>query len=110
MSMRPEAAERPPLDLGERLAYYGRLVHTALRSELAESPELEQFYGMMAYHFGWVDQHFAAVASRAGKSLRPSLCLLVTEALAGDPAESVAFAAGLEAVHNFSLIHDDIED
>ena len=40
----------------------------------------------------------------------PLLCLLACAAAGGDPAKAVPAAAGLELLHNFSLIHDDIED
>jgi geranylgeranyl diphosphate synthase type I len=71
---------------------------------------LEPFYGMMSYHLGWVDASFEPREARLGKSLRPSLCMLLGEGL-GAQAKSLAhFAAGLELLHNFSLIHDDIED
>ena len=45
-----------------------------------------------------------------GKCLRPSLCLFACEALGGDLAQAMPVAAAIELVHNFSLIHDDIED
>ncbi len=46
----------------------------------------------------------------AGKRIRPMLCLLACEAAGGDPHAALPAAAGLELLHNFSLIHDDIED
>jgi len=45
-----------------------------------------------------------------GKRWRPVLCILVHEALGGSAERVLPFAAGMELVHNFSLIHDDIED
>ena len=45
-----------------------------------------------------------------GKRWRPVLCLLVHEALGGASDLVLPFAAAVELVHNFSLIHDDIED
>ncbi|MDP6380611.1 MAG: polyprenyl synthetase family protein, partial [Phycisphaerae bacterium] len=45
-----------------------------------------------------------------GKRLRPTLCLLACEAVGGDPADALPVAVAIEFVHNFSLIHDDIED
>ena len=45
-----------------------------------------------------------------GKRIRPTLCLLACAAAGGDPQQAVPAAAGLELLHNFSLIHDDIED
>jgi len=45
-----------------------------------------------------------------GKRWRPTLCLLVHRSLGGSIETALPFAAGVELVHNFSLIHDDIED
>jgi len=45
-----------------------------------------------------------------GKRWRPIMCMLVHQALGGTADRVLPFAAGLELVHNFSLIHDDIED
>ena len=66
--------------------------------------------GMLRYHFGWVDEHFEPVRTDSGKFLRPTICLLVFEALAGDFRPALPVAAAIEMIHNFSLIHDDVED
>ncbi len=76
----------------------------------AERAALDPFYGMMAYHLGWQDADFRAVQARAGKLLRPLLCLLSSEAVGGDWQQALPAAAAVELVHNFTLIHDDIED
>ncbi len=47
---------------------------------------------------------------RAGKGLRPALCLLICEAFGGNPERAVNTAAALELLQNWLLIHDDIED
>ncbi|MFQ6013794.1 MAG: polyprenyl synthetase family protein, partial [Thermoplasmata archaeon] len=47
---------------------------------------------------------------RRGKRLRPVLCLLTAESLAGDPNQAMPFALASEMLHNFMLVHDDIED
>jgi geranylgeranyl diphosphate synthase type I len=67
-------------------------------------------YGMMHYHMGWVDAGFQPVTLPAGKRLRPLLCLMACEAVGGDPQQAIPAAAALEILHNFSLVHDDIED
>mgnify|MGYP005850928861 FL=1 len=74
------------------------------------SPELDVFFGMMRYHLGWVDEHFQPVAAPRGKRVRPLICLLSCEAAGGDWHTALPLAAGLELIHNFSLLHDDIED
>ena len=65
---------------------------------------------MMQYHMGWVDASFAPARSPTGKRLRPALCLLVCEAVDGDPRAALPAAGAVELVHNFSLVHDDIQD
>ncbi|MGB9987122.1 polyprenyl synthetase family protein [Salarchaeum japonicum] len=45
-----------------------------------------------------------------GKRVRPTLTILVCEAMGGDPADALDFAVGIELVHNASLVVDDIID
>lgn len=45
-----------------------------------------------------------------GKHLRPILTLLSAQAVGGDSHEVLPYAAAIEMVHVFSLIHDDIMD
>jgi geranylgeranyl diphosphate synthase type I len=76
----------------------------------ASDPSLDAYYGMMRYHMGWVDSELRPVESKSGKRLRPVLCLLCCEAAGGKAEQAVPAAAAVELVHNFSLVHDDIED
>jgi len=50
------------------------------------------------------------VVLSGGKRVRPTVAVLVCEALGGDPADAVDFAVGIELVHNASLVIDDIID
>lgn len=60
---------------------------------------------MVRYHFGW-----HAEGEQRGKRLRPMILLLASMAL-GQPAETGLNAAvALETFHNFTLVHDDIQD
>ena len=43
-----------------------------------------------------------------GKRIRPVLALATAEALGRDPDEVMPFAAALEMIHTYSLIHDDL--
>lgn len=70
----------------------------------------ERHYQMMHYHMGWVDASFRPGEFGTGKRIRPLLCLMACESVGGDPATALPAAAALEILHNFSLIHDDIED
>ncbi len=59
---------------------------------------------MIAYHMGWEDD------LGGGKRLRPALTLLFAGACGGDTARAMPAALGIEFLHNFTLIHDDIQD
>jgi len=61
---------------------------------------------MLRYQLGWTPAGLPNLA----KCLRPSLCLLACEGLGGDLDQALPIAVAVELVHNFSLIHDDIED
>ena len=67
-------------------------------------------YDMMRYHLGWIDERGHPQSTTAGKRLRPILCLLACQAVGGEWQQALPAAAAVELVHNFSLIHDDIQD
>jgi geranylgeranyl diphosphate synthase, type I len=73
-------------------------------------PMLQSFYGMMGYHLGWLDESLSPVVSKIGKRLRPFLCLMTCQAVGGDPTSALPAGSALELIHNFSLVHDDIQD
>ena len=77
-------------------------------TSLEDGPEL--LYGMLRYHLGWVDAEFRPAEFNGGKRLRPIFLLLACEAQGGDWYQALPAAAAVELLHNFSLIHDDIED
>jgi len=45
-----------------------------------------------------------------GKRIRPFLTMVSCESVSGDSLKVLPFAAGLELMHNFTLVHDDIMD
>jgi len=63
---------------------------------------------MLAYHLGW--QGEGAMPRAAGKRVRPTLVLLTAWAAGGDWKNALPASAAVELLHNFSLIHDDIQD
>jgi len=100
---------------------------------------LQPYYGQIEYHMGWVNADFLPSTGHSGKLLRPTLLLLAYEAagawgLADEDEESPTInseyltinrgatgetgylnralpaAVAIELTHNFTLIHDDIED
>lgn len=80
--------------------------------EIVRPPQegLRPYYGMMHYHLGWVDEKLQPLQANSGKRLRPILCLLSCQALGGKLQQALPAASALELVHNFSLVHDDIQD
>jgi len=88
---------------------YRAELEEALRAALPQgSPPL--LYHMMRYHLGWEDEQGHPLASAGGKGLRPTLCLWACEAVGGAWRQALPAAVALELVHNFSLVHDDIQD
>ena len=67
-------------------------------------------FRFIRYHLGWEDATGRSAEAPSGKLLRPALCLLCSEAVGGDAATALPAAAAIELLHNFTLIHDDIED
>jgi len=65
-------------------------------------------FAMLAYHLGWEGE--GAGPKARGKRIRPLLLLLTTASLGKDWEIALPGAAAVELVHNFSLIHDDIQD
>lgn len=70
----------------------------------------DELYRMLRYHMGWEDAEGRPAETNSGKALRPTLCLLACEAAGGDWRRALPAAAALELVHNFTLVHDDIQD
>lgn len=63
---------------------------------------------MITYQLGWTGDNAGPKAE--GKQIRPLLVLLAAEAAGGEWSSVLPAAAAVDLIHNFSLIHDDIED
>ncbi|MBI3159062.1 MAG: polyprenyl synthetase family protein [Chloroflexi bacterium] len=74
----------------------------------AEGAGLGEYAHMLAYHLGWEGEDAGPKAQ--GKRVRPMLLLLSAASAGGDWRVALPAAAAVELVHNFSLIHDDIQD
>jgi geranylgeranyl diphosphate synthase type I len=98
------------VSLTDYTARYLPWIEDEMRDLLETKGALAGYYGMMQYHLGWLDQHLAPAQAPQGKRLRPVLCLLACEAVGGRVEHALPAAAAIELAHNFSLIHDDIED
>ncbi len=88
----------------------GPLVDAEIRRVIDSRSQTGAFYDMMRYHLGWSGAEPASGSGRRGKRYRAALCLLTCEALEGQRAQALPMAASIELLHNFSLVHDDIED
>jgi geranylgeranyl diphosphate synthase, type I len=85
-------------------------IETELQRQVArlDAPRTQTYHEMLTYHMGWTGE--GAGSEAAGKRLRPLLVLLATAGAGGDWRSALPAAAAVELVHNFSLVHDDIQD
>ena len=81
-------------------------IEAEMSSVLAEqNGHARPLYEMLAYHLG-ID----GSDGPRGKRIRPLLGALAYQSLTGDYHAALPGAAAVELGHNFSLVHDDIED
>lgn len=91
-------------------ALYEPLMERAIAVIGETSPLLEQ---IAAYHMGWRNTDLSPITGarpNPGKRMRPRLAMLVAAAMDADPALAAPVAAAIELLHNFTLVHDDIQD
>ena len=90
---------------------YLPLLEAEMRAAIqTTAPQYAGLFGMLRYHLGWADPAFQPRQAKTGKRVRPLLCLLACEACGCDWEQALPAGAAIEFMHNFSLIHDDIED
>lgn len=90
---------------------YGGALDTEMRRVVASQPNQPTDFGtMLGYSLGWVEADGTPYTKMTGKRIRPLLLLLCTEASDGNWHSALPAAAAVEILHNFSLIHDDIQD
>ncbi|HED31474.1 MAG TPA: polyprenyl synthetase family protein [Prosthecochloris aestuarii] len=82
----------------ERYKAYHQRINTALERCFTKSSP-ETLYAPARY-----------ILEGKGKRIRPFLTLLACEAVSGSPDEALNTALGIEILHNFTLMHDDIMD
>jgi geranylgeranyl diphosphate synthase, type I len=96
------ATALPDLDLGDMIS---DIEAEMLRLVGDRDDSTRGVYEMIRYHLG-LDRPDAP----AGKRMRPILGLLAYASIAGEHWRALPGAAAVELGHNFSLVHDDIED
>lgn len=90
-----------------RLDAYQRAVQEELREVFSSHEGF--LYNLLRYQLGWTNQR-GAPEDRPAPLHFPSLLALVScEALSGDFRPSAPAAAGVELVHNFTLVHGDVQ-
>lgn len=85
--------------LDQQIAHYRDLTYQALRAALPAREPRSYLYDVIAAHL-----------SRAGKGLRPALCIATCRAYGGSIEQALHSAVAIELLHNAFLVHDDIED
>ncbi len=106
--------DQPVATDGSALADIDAMLAPYLRDAVAaldgRAPTLA---GMVRYHLGEADTEFAALSTGMvgrGKRIRPAVAILSCKAAGGRSATAAPLAAALELLHNFTLIHDDVQD
>lgn len=96
----------PTPGIPEALTRHAGTIEAALKHAVGDRPE--PLYAAARYVMGWEDAS-GRPANNRGKRIRPALCLLAAEAFGGiEPA--LCGAVAVELIHNFSLVHDEIQD
>lgn len=85
------------MDMEKILAEKGQLIDKELRAVFPNS--VKNLHDAVHYHL-----------STGGKRIRPVLAIATCEALNGDANKIIPFAAACELLHQWLLVHDDIED
>ena len=90
------------------------IMRTAIEIEMQQMiarsipAEYQGMTPLLAYHLGWEGE--GAGQEAQGKRIRPLIVLLCAASIAGRWRQALPAAAAVELIHNFSLIHDDIQD
>jgi geranylgeranyl diphosphate synthase, type I len=97
-----------------RVIDWEAMLDSAMRCAIDQiEPSSAQLANMARYHMGWVSADFEPVAPGSvnpGKRIRPRIAMLVCMAQSGDGRDAVPIAAAIELLHNFTLVHDDVQD
>lgn len=90
-------------------------LNSAIESLLSSGDQTLELYNWARYHMGSLDEQLRVNSPDealrcGGKRLRGVLTILAAEACGATADESVYGGAAVELIHNFSLVHDDVED
>jgi geranylgeranyl diphosphate synthase type II len=85
--------------VADTLEEYGSITRDALAAYLPTGYPTRYLYELLADY-----------PRRAGKMMRPSLCIATARAFGASRADAVGSAVAIELLHNAMLVHDDIQD
>jgi len=85
-------------DIEKLLIDRGKLIDKEIESVFPKKG-IDNLYDGIWYHL-----------NTGGKKIRPVLAIITCEALGGKSKMVLPFAAACEVLHNWLLVHDDIED
>jgi geranylgeranyl pyrophosphate synthase len=83
-------------------------IESEIKKLIDDRPHL-LMYDMMRYFFGFLNEDLTPAKMYGGKRYRPGLCMMLAQ-MYGKCDMAIEAAAAIEIFHNFTLIHDDIED
>jgi len=89
------------------LATHRDMIESALRAAIGG--DSAAIVAASRYVMGWENER-GRPASNTGKRVRPALCVFACEAFGGSPESALPGAVAVELVHNFSLVHDEVQD
>lgn len=89
---------------------YAHATLTELRRVVPAIEAHTAFYGQLHYHLGWATAEYQPADTPSGKRIRSAFCLMACELFAENFQPALSAAAAIELLHEFSLVHDDIED
>lgn len=87
------------MDVEKILEEKGRLIEEEMESTFPRDSKIPNLYEGIWYHL-----------DTGGKRIRPVLAIMACESLGGDTGKIIPFAAACEVLHNWLLVHDDIQD
>jgi len=90
----------------EKITRVSRMVDDFLLQFIRQDRQIPNLHEGLLYALGLDSDE----QEMRGKRLRPALGMLVCEALGGRAEDILTIAVAVELFHNFTLIHDDIED
>lgn len=89
----------PIAGVEDRLRTVAKVVRRAMLDAIPDGEPVRWLYAPMREY-----------PSRAGKALRPALCLSAGRAFGGETEDLLGVAVAIEMMHNAFLVHDDVAD